>query len=209
MWFQLSSRWPHLPHTHELRLIPLHLQSSNHTAGQHRASCWTISVWQQRQEAEVDPGESIMLLCYGWPWPPCRKTREFPHKDQWRITLHYYFIEFAFESPQDVKIITALFTHSWYDTRPNPKGWMFNFLFCSNLLCEKTKAHKTSQTFGSWCSCNHWIIEAAALNNFSKYFILISQIFCHKEIIKLHFNILIKSNTSQAYYYQANTINNQ
>lgn len=50
--------------------------------------------------------------------------------------------------------------------------------FCSALICFVRKLkHIKHQTFGSWCSCSHWIIGALTLNNFSKYFILSSQIF--------------------------------
>lgn len=54
--------------------------------------------------AEVAPDESIMLQCYGWP--ALLAARERPHKDQWRITFHDYFIKCAFEFPRELETIT-------------------------------------------------------------------------------------------------------
>lgn len=47
--------------------------------------------------------------------------------------------------------------------------------FCSALICFVRKLkHIKHQTFGSWCSCSHWIIGALTLNNFQIFHPIIS-----------------------------------
>lgn len=137
MWFQLSSRWSH------------------HTAGQHRASCWTISVWQQRGRKVNWTLTSLLCCCVtGDPGHHAEREENFPT----RINEELHFVIISLSLPlnrHETLKSSQLFLHTAGMTHAQIQRDEC-LTFCSALICfVKKLKHIKHPTFGSWCSCSH------------------------------------------------------